>query len=178
MRQIWWHQRAISGWLRLVGGEREGARERQGERERRTLLQGGGIMVNLMNSCYLIPTGVHSVAHLLFFYPQLWHATLNKTAFRQVRHCTDESFISVCAHVTLTLTQGEDQSVSVNNWWHSKEHVCDENMAERTSRGVEEKWLVANDQSPHTRALRHTHTQTGGWRLIKTLASCKSPGSD
>lgn len=98
-----------------------------------------------MNSCYLIPTGVHSVAHLLFFYPQLRHATLNKTAFHQVRHYADESFISVCAQVALTLTEGEGRSISVNNWWQSEEQVSDKNTAEKTSRGVEEKWLGAND---------------------------------
>lgn len=72
-------------------------------------------MINLMNSCCLIPTGVHSVAQLLFFYPQLWQATLNKSAFHQIQHYTVESFISFCAHVTLTLTEAEDRSITVNN---------------------------------------------------------------
>lgn len=102
----------------VIGGrEREEERERKRgrERERCTLLQGGSILVNLMNSCYLIPSGVHSVAHLLFFYPQLRRATLNKTAFHQVRHYADESFISVCAQVALTLAEGEGRSISVNN---------------------------------------------------------------
>ena len=127
--------------------ERERVCERERERESHPQTQmpahpprGGNITVNLMNSCYLIPTGTQtlslflslSLSVCLSLSLSLWlvRSFSNRASacylpyerFSSTQHHADESFIPICTQWLWHSGWGEDLSITVNNWCYPKEH--------------------------------------------------------
>lgn len=121
--------------------------ERERERESHPQTQmpahpprGGNITVNLMNSCYLIPTGTQtlslflslSLSVCLSLSLSLWlvRSFSNRASacylpyerFSSTQHHADESFIPICTQWLWHSGWGEDLSITVNNWCYPKEH--------------------------------------------------------